>query len=116
MGCRCSSPSDDDEGNAVAGGLFLEGKQASLAEEAQGAAEQAQHHPQLPASPDNLMADSAALEGWRRVQHLQFQAFTAAADTCPNTLTAWHSRNAFINCLALVCKGLCRKLLSVTLS
>merc|ERR1712086_848924 len=46
--------------------------------------------------------DSAALEGWRNVPHLQFQAFAAAAASTPSG--DWHSRTALINCIALVCK------------
>ena len=52
-------------------------------------------------------ADSAALEGWRNVPHLQFQAFAAAAASTPSR--DWHSRITLINCIALVCKGRCRK-------
>ena len=58
------------------------------------------------------MADSAALEGWRNVQHLQFQAFAAATTSTPViTSVRWYRRNALINRIALVCKGQCRKLL-----
>jgi len=49
--------------------------------------------------------DSAALEGWRNVQHLQFQAFAAAgASIPPVTFEDWHRRNAWVSCFALVCK------------
>merc|ERR1712166_374909 len=49
--------------------------------------------------------DSAALEGWRNVSHLQFHAFAAAVASTPViTSEDWHRRNALINCFALVCK------------
>jgi len=56
------------------------------------------------------LAHSAALEGWGTVPHLQFQAFAAAAGTPPITITDWYRRNAMVNCIALVRKGLCHKL------
>ena len=56
----------------------------------------------------NLMTDSAALEGWRSVQHLQFQAFATVAATRPITMEDWHRRNVFVGRIALVCKGVSR--------
>merc|ERR1712086_611200 len=50
-------------------------------------------------------ADSAALEGWRNVPHLQFQALLAATtSTRPVYSADWRRRNALVNCFALVCK------------
>merc|ERR1712166_935745 len=49
--------------------------------------------------------DSAALEGWRNVSHLQFHAFAAVVASTPVISSEdWHRRNALINCIALVCK------------
>merc|ERR1712166_1337714 len=49
--------------------------------------------------------DSAALEGWRNVSHLQFHAFAAVIASTPViTSEDWHRRNTWINCFALVCK------------
>merc|ERR1712086_813476 len=71
--------------------------------------EGAQDNNRLPRS----QADSAALEGWRNVPHLQFQALVGAAastpvitiEDWPGQWTAdWHCRNALINGIALVCK------------
>ena len=59
-------------------------------------------------SSPNLIADSAALQGWLRVQHLQFQALAATIDDRSIVVQVWYHQNALINCLALVCKGLCR--------
>merc|ERR1712086_144750 len=50
-------------------------------------------------------ADSAALEAWRNVPHLQFQALLAATtSTRPVYSADWRRRNALVNCFALVCK------------
>ena len=68
------------------------------------------HNRQRRAVP-SLRADAAALEDWRRVQHLQFQAFAATTvGTPPTTLQGWHRRNASVNRIALVCKGECPRI------
>merc|ERR1711865_340378 len=63
--------------------------------------EGAQDNNRLPRS----QPDSAALEGWRNVPHLQFHAFAAVIASTPViTSEDWHRRNALINCIALVSK------------
>ena len=98
MGNRCSADQDGGVKPATSTNRTLVTHQPATSEGAQD-------NNRLPRS----QADSAALEGWRNVQHLQFQAFAAAAASTPSG--DWHRRNALINCIALVCKGLCRELL-----
>lgn len=56
-------------------------------------------------------AASTALEGWRKVPHLQLHTFAAAAvSTHPIESEDWRRQNdLLVNCIARVCKGRCRK-------
>ena len=47
------------------------------------------------------------LEAWSEVRDLQRLAFVGIDPAYPLTTDEWYRRNASINCLVLVCKGVC---------